>query len=383
MLWAKGKFSVIYNSNEKSAIFLNHDKKEGQWILTQDSGSRRSRQNLKTNNKGENAADVSLKEIEQGKTAINNWIYADQNTEAPLILLHLLNLDNSEISNQINMNMSNPITQPGLSTSKVKFNVNHSFLGVFGNGKSSTFGEFKANNYTIHGLEMIVRSRNDHLSKEDLERHEKLKKLNHAFKMGGAGAGGPGSSPHGHSPMSPGANSEDNKMLSMSEAEFNADMKQVDTLFSESATKYKESIVPKASYQKLSYENYLNAPHPIEVQLGNGRTINSKVKRHPVKGKVSLSEDFPISKNTFLKIFSAAAPKFRHFQRLQEFMEMQMPEGFPVHIDFPIMATISAELTALDLKIVKEKTNQNIGLVDESMFVVPKNYVIKQESEVL
>ena len=50
-----------------------------------------------------------------------------------------------------------------------------------------------------------------------------------------------------------------------------------------------------------------------------------------------------------------------------------MPPGFPVNLDFPIYATISAQLVVLDLKLWKDKSQS--GLKNED-FEVPANYVM-------
>ena len=47
-----------------------------------------------------------------------------------------------------------------------------------------------------------------------------------------------------------------------------------------------------------------------------------------------------------------------------------MPPGFPVNLDFPIYATVSAQLVVLDLKL-----DDDCGVSDDD-FVVPKNYVM-------
>lgn len=136
---------------------------------------------------------------------------------------------------------------------------------------------------------------------------------------------------------------------------------------------HRPDIMPSKSYKKPDYSDYLKLPQPIPVQIGNGREISSKVKRHPVKGKISLCDDFPIQKESLLSMISAAAPRFRHFKRLEEFLKITMPPGFPVNLDFPIYATISAQLVVLDLKLWKDKSQS--GLKNED-FEVPANYVM-------
>ena len=413
LLWARGNYSIILNSSEKTAIFLNHDKKEGQWIITADAGRRGNEKGPKIN-----SADLSLKEIISAKTAINNWICStDENATVPLTLVNLLHIENDEIAKQVNLVMSKPVQRPGLSTHNTSFAASSKNFFGFGTGKSSTFGEFKANNFQVQGLEMVVRSRNEHLSSEDKDRHEKMKSINNSFKNGGKDGlenakkkgqkGQQSQSDEQPSIEAPGADLFSSperqiaqiendaalaKELELSEEHFKAQIDDMEELLNQCSEKYKPTIKPEPYYAKPSFEQYMSLPHPIKQQLGNGRKINSKVKRYPVKGKISLCEDFPIQKSSFLNIIAAAAPKFRHFERLKEFMEMRMPEGFPVHLDCPIIATVSAQLTVLDLKIFKGERSSLGGhvvtptsednSVKASLFKVPKNYIIKKESSV-
>jgi len=82
---------------------------------------------------------------------------------------------------------------------------------------------------------------------------------------------------------------------------------------------------------------------------------------------------FPIAKESLLSMITAAAPRFRHFKRLEEFLKMTMPPGFPVNLDFPIYATISAQLVVLDLKLWKNGAESTLSEID---FKVPDNYVM-------
>jgi len=402
MLWAKGKYSIILNSAEKTALFLNHDKKEGQWIITPDAGRRGAATN--TNNSSSNTnnssfsspegsplkrgtSDLTLREILNARTAINDWLCdGDEQREPPLALTMLLHIDKDEISKQLNLVMSKPVQRPGLSTHNTVFTASSkSFFGLVGSGKTSTFGNFKANNYEINGLELVVRSRNEHLSKEDKDRHEQMKTLTNNFKTG-AGAG----SKSGNTPALSGPGSDlfdsPSKELevlatddNLTEEQLKTQLHDLENIMNECTQQFHASIAPESGFTRPSYEDYLRLTAPIKTQLGHGRKISSKVKRHPVKGKISLSENFPIQKTSLLNVIAAAAPKFRHFERLKEFMEMKMPEGFPVHLDCPIMATVSGQLSLLDLKIFKDPGSSEIG---SKLFVVPRSYVVKKESSV-
>ena len=179
MLWKTGEYSAIFNKaqGQKYAVALDHGKRTGEWIISEHDAQNKRKKPVK--NQGAKALDTLLSR----KSEIEGWLTTcSENPEVPLFLTHMLHIDNAEIGRQINMFMAKPVSRPGLSTHNVKFVPLKKSFGIMGTGKVSTFGEYEARNFDLAGLEIVVRSRNEHLSEEDRARHNKFKMLNSEFK---------------------------------------------------------------------------------------------------------------------------------------------------------------------------------------------------------
>ena len=365
MLWKKGSYSIIVDSGRKVGFFLDHDNKKGQILMESGDATAGSNNNQsKTRIKAKiSQTDQTLGALVHQKLSTNNWISdPDESHDAPLFLAEFMHLDKEEISKQANLVMSQPIQKPGLSTHKVVFNLQHKNMFGFGKGKSSTFGRFQASNYSISGLEFVVRSRNEHLTDEDKSEYEKMKSINNSIKsIGGS------QKPQNGKPSRPqvsdaygGYDEEEEEFPTiintnankLTEESLEKNFKELEDQFEKSLSTYRKSLPVEQGYSQPTFDEYLKIdPENFTHQLRHGRKINRKEKRHPVKGKISLSEEFPIKKESFLAVLRQAAPKFRHFARLKQFIEMKTPPGFPVHLEAPIFASISAELTVLDLEV--------------------------------
>ena len=209
-------------------------------------------------------------------------------------------------------------------------------------------------------MALVIRSRKEHLSLADQAKHNDMKAFNKQLKSGFKVKNYEVSGPEADMLGEP---------EEIDEETIEEGIRKYDQILKEGFD-YRESVIPEKNFTRPSYNEYLSQKS-TKIHIGHGRNIVAKVKRHPVKGKISLCEDFPIKKESLLGIVEASAPRFRHLERLTEFLNQKMPEGFPVHMDFPIMATVSAQLTVLDLKVYK--TDSPLKVQD---FYVPEGYSI-------
>lgn len=67
-----------------------------------------------------------------------------------------------------------------------------------------------------------------------------------------------------------------------------------------------------------------------------------------------------------LDILEVVAP-FKQFAKLREFVEVKLPNGFPVKIEIPILPTISAKITFQKFEFRKD--------IPPELFEIPKDYV--------
>eukprot|EP00127_Corallochytrium_limacisporum_P003995 Clim_evm44s156 gene=Clim_evmTU44s156 len=97
-----------------------------------------------------------------------------------------------------------------------------------------------------------------------------------------------------------------------------------------------------------------------------GRPQKIKVKSRTLTGQVFMSDDFPVDFDIVMGLLSVAAPNHRLLRRLNDFISTEMPPGFPVKLDMPIVPTITAALEFQNFEWLDE--------VEESIFKVPDEY---------
>eukprot|EP01111_Echinosteliopsis_oligospora_P003498 TRINITY_DN1550_c2_g1_i1.p1 TRINITY_DN1550_c2_g1~~TRINITY_DN1550_c2_g1_i1.p1 ORF type:complete len:465 (+),score=101.27 TRINITY_DN1550_c2_g1_i1:175-1569(+) len=90
-------------------------------------------------------------------------------------------------------------------------------------------------------------------------------------------------------------------------------------------------------------------------------TASEKTKSF--KGTVWISKEFPRTTEELMPIFEILSPSQKHFDKLNSFISMKMPEsGFPVKLEIPVYPTVSGTVTF----ITHVETE-----VDQSNFTIP------------
>ncbi|XP_065572434.1 ankyrin repeat domain-containing protein 13C-like [Artemia franciscana] len=167
--------------------------------------------------------------------------------------------------------------------------------------KKETIGSYECDIYSIQGLTLEIKRRQEHLSAEELNRNNAL--------IDGLNTGEP-------------------------------------ELIEESVgdEPRKCSLAPPPTTD-LTFEKYLNSTSmPV---LGRKHKASSSSKSF--KPTVAMAESFPLSLETLLSILEAVAP-VRHTEKLRKIVKLKLPPGFPVKIDVPIWPTVTARVTFQDFK---------------------------------
>ncbi|KYN27388.1 Ankyrin repeat domain-containing protein 13B [Trachymyrmex cornetzi] len=97
-----------------------------------------------------------------------------------------------------------------------------------------------------------------------------------------------------------------------------------------------------------------------------------------------LSEDYPLSlQEQIMPIVDLMAISSSHFAKLKDFIQMQLPAGFPVKIEIPLFHILNARITfgnifGLDQEVPHvghlQETNRITCLVDDICFETPSGY---------
>ncbi|XP_025410106.1 ankyrin repeat domain-containing protein 13D isoform X1 [Sipha flava] len=116
------------------------------------------------------------------------------------------------------------------------------------------------------------------------------------------------------------------------------------------------------------------------------KPIEQTTKVTKIKANLWLCEDYPLSlKEQIMPIVDLMAITSSHFAKLKDFIEMQLPSGFPVKIEIPLYHISNAQITfgnlfGTDKAIEGVQTLDSNGkmfcVVEDSVFVPPRNYVV-------
>ncbi|CAH2048235.1 unnamed protein product, partial [Iphiclides podalirius] len=96
--------------------------------------------------------------------------------------------------------------------------------------------------------------------------------------------------------------------------------------------------------QPVSWSEYFG-DQPLERDIGRPQEVTTKVQKF--KATLWLSEDYPLELQEqimpILDLMTAISSP--HFAKLKDFIQMQLPSGFPVKIEIPLFHVVNARVT--------------------------------------
>jgi len=240
---------------------------------------------------------------------------------------------------QVEHRLSTPLVQTFLDTDNIEFQRVKSGLFGWGSDKSENVSGMECKVFAANNVEVVTMTRTEHMSKEDKE-HAKAHKnpLLSIFGPSETEVEQTGST----SPRDPGATTED---------------------------------------QYFSTEPAAAAPVVV------GRPKEEFKKGQKFKAQLWLCEEYPLSlQEQIMPIVDLLAISNTHFQKLKDFIHMQLPSGFPVKIEIPLFHVINARITfsniqALDSSVtgvtsIKEEGGRSSAAIDDSVFEIPRGYTV-------
>ncbi|RZF45300.1 hypothetical protein LSTR_LSTR011116 [Laodelphax striatellus] len=140
---------------------------------------------------------------------------------------------------------------------------------------------------------------------------------------------------------------------------------------------------------RITTQEYFDA----SVALGNrdiGRPKEITTKIQKFRATLWLCEQYPLSlPEQIMPIVDLMAISSSHFAKLRNFIQMQLPAGFPVKIEIPLFHVLNARITFGNIFGMEERVegvSQGVGpgegemrttcLVDDSCFQPPASYTI-------
>eukprot|EP00058_Branchiostoma_floridae_P002096 XP_002587584.1 hypothetical protein BRAFLDRAFT_230511 [Branchiostoma floridae] len=202
--------------------------------------------------------------------------------------------------------MAQPIVTVHMETKNIAFERTKSGIWGWRSDKSETVNGYDAKVFGAHNVEVVTRTRTEHLTEEEKERTRANKTPFQSFL---------------------GIVEEHEENLKGAEGN--------ETLVFSNPT----------NPTNIMAEEYFDQ----EFDLGErdiGRPIEQTTKTQKFKATLWLCDQFPLTlQDQLLPIIDLMARSNAHFARLKDFITLQLPSGFPVKIEIPLFHVLNARIT--------------------------------------
>uniref|UniRef100_A0A0N5ADR0 ANK_REP_REGION domain-containing protein n=1 Tax=Syphacia muris TaxID=451379 RepID=A0A0N5ADR0_9BILA len=138
-------------------------------------------------------------------------------------------------------------------------------------------------------------------------------------------------------------------------------------------------------YCGLTPRQYLDKDFPMnDRDIGHPKQV--KRKCNSFKATLWLCDQFPLSlQEQILPIVDLMAVSNAHFARLKNFIQLQLPAGFPVKIEVPLFHLVSARITFSNINkpgpYVKLNEADNAIVFAANTFDIPANYRVTETQD--
>ncbi|XP_014259024.1 ankyrin repeat domain-containing protein 13B isoform X1 [Cimex lectularius] len=239
----------------------------------------------------------------------------------------------------VSARLTTPITTTYLDTDKISFERNRSGIWGWRQDKTEMINGHPCKVFGANNVQLVTKTRTEHLSEEEKLRFRSSKTPLQSF-------------------------------LGIAETE-------------ERSPTQLEEYTQFGNPCQITLEEYFDG----SVELGNrdiGRPKDICTKIQKFKATLWLSEDYPLSlPEQIMPIVDLMAISSSHFAKLKNFIQMQLPSGFPVKIEIPLFHVLNARITfgnifALENPVSGVGTTQEgcrtLCLVEDSCFEAPQHY---------
>lgn len=266
--------------------------------------------------------------------------------------LETQNMDR-DIEDKIDQFMSNDIMDFELKSADIQ--LTRSTCGwIWKTDRMEKVSRYSTAVYNFNNVFLVTRKRREHLSEKDLKRNKLAYKcVMHVLKFGDKpnlrdleDASNQGYDGGADDNSNDENNRNDNNQEDIDEPE----------------TQHRESLLPPPS-SNVTWFEYCQAEAGDFPPLG--REPKCKTVKTAFKASVAMAEEFPITKEEFLDLLSIVPLKL--FKKLKDFIEMRLPEGFPMRLDVPVFPFLTARITFEDFAFID-------GPVNSTLFSIPPDY---------
>ncbi|XP_043788501.1 ankyrin repeat domain-containing protein 13D isoform X3 [Apis laboriosa] len=246
--------------------------------------------------------------------------------------------------------LTNPIVTTYIDTDKISFERNKAGLWGWRSDKSEVVNGHECKVFSACNVELITKTRLEHLSEPDKARARAPRTPLQSF-------------------------------LGM------AEQQQENSNNATTSEEYNNIGNPS----NITAEEYFDPDVDLNGRdIGRPKEVNTKIQKF--KATLWLSEQYPLSlQEQIMPIVDLMAISSSHFAKLKDFIQMQLPAGFPVKIEIPLFHILNARITfgnifGMDQEVPHvghlQETNRMTCLVDDICFEAPMGYVKLAGAEV-
>ncbi|KAL3272380.1 hypothetical protein HHI36_013857 [Cryptolaemus montrouzieri] len=243
----------------------------------------------------------------------------------------------------VSQRLTTPIVTTYIDTDKISFERNKAGMWGWRSDKSESVNGFDCKVFGATNVELVTKTRTEHLTESDKAKSKSNKTPFQNF-------------------------------LGIAEVEENQN----------TPLPANEALINSTNPCNITAEEYFDS----EVNL-NGRDIGRpkecNIKVQKFRANLWLCEQYPLSlPEQILPIVDLMAISSSHFAKLKDFIQMQLPTGFPVKIEIPLFHVLNARITFGNIFAINnpvplvtriEDGPEMACVLDETIFEYPSDYV--------
>ncbi|CAG7725226.1 unnamed protein product [Allacma fusca] len=263
--------------------------------------------------------------------------------------------DISAYQSTISQRLSHPAIISFINLEKIAFERNKTGIWGWGSDKCEKINNYDCKVFAATNVELVTRMRYEHLAEDDKSRNRSSQKMSQLQKI--LNTFGSEEPDHSSNP-------------------------------SDAPPPTSSSVV--SEHVKVSMEEYFDANLDLRgADIGRPKEMRTKLNKF--KATVWLSEQYPLNlQEQLMPIVDIMALSRSQFSKLKDFIQMQIPAGFPLKIEIPLFHLVNACITfhnifATDEQVagvshIVEEGGRLTCVLDEELFEPPEHYVTKNAS---